>query len=248
VVVMKVAQDYQHLNKTIEEAGLRHLKGLFLFQIQRDNQVITPAAPDEKIIMNDRLFFTGLPETIMEIQRVPGLSLLKDAVFNLKNHDSDDVGTFEVVISSNSPLIGKNVRDSNFRSVYDAVIVAIHRSGERVRQKIGDIVMHAGDTMLIAAKRSFIERWYNSRDFYLVSRSVEVLSKPPPVFLFFFWGIDCDDSGDGQRCGSNRGGCKYRCSYAVGFPLYLSPGRPKQHRVECLAYYRFHFRYFQGHG
>jgi len=122
----------------------------------------------------------------MEIQRVPGLSLLKDAVFNLKNHDSDDVGTFEVVISSNSPLIGKNVRDSNFRSVYDAVIVAIHRSGERVRQKIGDIVMHAGDTMLIAAKRSFIEHWYNSRDFYLVSRSVEVLSKPRRYFYFSF--------------------------------------------------------------
>ncbi|MCI0470713.1 MAG: SLC13 family permease [Candidatus Aminicenantes bacterium] len=186
VVEMKVEKNYQHLGKTIEQAGLRHLKGLFLFQIERHNQVIAPANPDEKIMLFDRLFFTGLPETIMELQRIQGLSLLKDATFNLKNYDSDDFGVFEVVISRNSPLIGKSVRDSDFRSVYDAVIVAIHRSGERIRRKIGDIVMRTGDTMLIVARRSFIERWYHSRDFYLVSRSVEVPSKPRFYYFFSF--------------------------------------------------------------
>ena len=186
VVEMKVERDFQYIGKSIEEAGLRHLKGLFLFQVERNGQTITPAKPDEIIRLDDRLFFTGLPETIMELQRTPGLSLLKDATFNLKNYDSDDLGTFEVVISPNSPLIGKNVRDSNFRSVYDAVIIAIHRSGERVRQKIGDIVMHAGDTLFIASKRGFIERWYHSRDFYLVSRSVELPSKPRFYYYFSF--------------------------------------------------------------
>lgn len=186
VVEMKVEKNYQHIGKTIEQAGLRHLKGLFLFQIERDDQVIAPANPDERIMLSDHLFFTGLPETIMELQRIPGLSSLQDATFNLKNYDSDDFGVFEVVISRNSPLIGKNVRDSNFRSVYDAVIVAIHRSGERIRQKIGDIVMHAGDTMLIVAQHSFIEEWYHSQDFYLVSRSVETPSKPRWYYFFSF--------------------------------------------------------------
>lgn len=178
VLVVKVENNYQHIGRSIEHAGLRHLKGLFLFQIQRDDKIISPAKPDETIMLGDRLFFTGLPETIMDLQKTPGLSLMKDAVFDLDNYDSDDLGTFEVVISANSPLIGKNVRDSNFRSVYDAVIVAIHRSGERVRQKIGDIVMHSGDTLLIMARHSFIDHWYHSRDFYLVSRSVGVNSKP----------------------------------------------------------------------
>jgi di/tricarboxylate transporter len=178
VLVVKVENNYQHIGHTVEHAGLRHLKGLFLFQIQRGDKIISPAKPDETIMLGDRLFFNGLPETIMDLQKTPGLSLMKDAVFDLDNYDSDDLGTFEVVISPNSPLIGKNVRDSNFRSVYDAVIVAIHRSGERVRQKIGDIVMHSGDTLLIMARHTFIEHWYHSRDFYLVSRSVGVNSKP----------------------------------------------------------------------
>jgi len=188
VLAMKVEGNYQHLGKSIEEAGLRHLKGLFLFQIERNQQMITPAGPDELIMLKDRLYFTGLPETILELQRTPGLSLLKDATFDLKHYDSDDLGTFEVVISPNSPLIGKNVRESNFRSVYDAVIIAVHRSGERIHQKIGNIVLRSGDTLLIIARRNFFERWYHSPDFYLVSRSVEVPSKPK-WYLYFSWSI-----------------------------------------------------------
>jgi di/tricarboxylate transporter len=178
VVVMKVGENYQNIGKSIETAGLRHLKGLFLFQIEREGRLISPVEPQERIRTNDRLFFTGLPDTIMELQRTPGLYLIKNAQFDLKNYDSDQVGPFEVVISPDSPLIGKNIRESNFRSTYNGVIIAIHRSGERINKKIGDIVLHPGDTLLILARHEFFQRWYNSRHFYLVSKSTDITSKP----------------------------------------------------------------------
>lgn len=180
VVAVKVERDYKKRGQSIERAGLRHLKGLFLFQIERNGTLISPVTPEETIREGDRLFFTGLPETILDLQKEPGLYILKDATWDLKNHDSDRVGCFEVVISPNSPLIGKNIRKSNFRSTYNAVIVAIHRSGERINKKIGDIVIHPGDTLLILAKHEFFDRWYHSRDFYLVSKSVDISSKPKP--------------------------------------------------------------------
>nr|NIM16678.1 SLC13 family permease [Candidatus Aminicenantes bacterium]NIM83433.1 SLC13 family permease [Candidatus Aminicenantes bacterium]NIN22808.1 SLC13 family permease [Candidatus Aminicenantes bacterium]NIN46542.1 SLC13 family permease [Candidatus Aminicenantes bacterium]NIN89447.1 SLC13 family permease [Candidatus Aminicenantes bacterium] len=49
VIELKVTESYHNLGKTIEEAGLRHLKGLFLFQIERGDRIITPAKPDEVI-------------------------------------------------------------------------------------------------------------------------------------------------------------------------------------------------------
>jgi di/tricarboxylate transporter len=188
VVVMKVEKGYPHIGKSIEEAGLRHLKGLFLFEIERHAYLLNSVGPDEKIQLYDRLFFTGLPETIMELQKTQGLSLLKDAVFDLKNYDSDNLRTFEVVVSANSPLVGKNVRESNFRRNYDAVIIAIHRSGERIRQKVGNIVIRPGDTLLILAKHNFMQQWYHTRDFYLVSRSVDIPSKPR-WYSYFSLGI-----------------------------------------------------------
>ena len=178
VIAMKVQENYQYLNSTIMQAGLRHLKGLFLFQIERKNETIAPVTPDEEIQLGDRLFFTGLPETIIDLQKTKGLSLLEGATIDLKNYDSDYLKTFEVVVSHNSPLIGKNVRESQFRSQYNAVIIAIHRSGERIQRKIGDVVLRAGDTLLILARHDFVEKWYHSNHFFLVSESVIVESKP----------------------------------------------------------------------
>jgi len=178
VIELKVTPEYKNIGCTIEEAGLRHLKGLFLFQIERNGNIIAPAGPNERIQQGDRLFFTGLPKTILELQRTPGLQLIKESSFDLKQYDSEKVRTFEAVVSPSSPLVGKNVRESNFRSKYGAVIIAIHRNGERIRKKIGDVVLHSGDTFLLLSDPGFIKRWYHFNDFYLISNSEVVPSKP----------------------------------------------------------------------
>jgi di/tricarboxylate transporter len=75
----------------------------------------------------------------------------------------------EAVISPASPLIGTTVKDTDFRTRYQASIMAVHRSGEKLQQKIGQIELQAGDTLLIDAPENFAKRWRNSRDFILVS-------------------------------------------------------------------------------
>ena len=179
VCEFKVTPEYQNVGKSIERAGLRHLKGLFLFQIERNGIIIAPAKPEEKILVNDRIFFTGIPQTIVELQKTPGLQLIKDSTFDLKHYDSDEIKTYEAVVSPSSPLSGKNVRDSNFRGKYGAVIIAIHRNGERIRKKIGDIVLKPGDTLLLLAEKNFFKKWYHSNDFYLISSTAMVYSKSP---------------------------------------------------------------------
>ena len=178
VIELKVTPEYENIGKTIENAGLRRLKGLFLFQIERNGRKIAPAKPDEKILLDDRLFFTGVPKTILELQKIPGLQLTKDSHFNLKQYDSAEISTFECVVSPGSPLVGKTVRDSDFRSKYEAVIIAIHRHGERIAKKIGDISLRPGDTLLLLAGKNFYKKWYHSKDFYLIAVAETLPSKP----------------------------------------------------------------------
>lgn len=178
VIELKVTPEYENIGKTIENAGLRRLKGLFLFQIERNGRRIAPAKPDEKILLDDRLFFTGVPKTILELQKIPGLQLTKDSHFNLKQYDSAEISTFECVVSPGSPLVGKTVRDSDFRSKYEAVIIAIHRHGERIAKKIGDIGLRPGDTLLLLAGKNFYKKWYHSKDFYLIAVAETLPSKP----------------------------------------------------------------------
>lgn len=178
VVEMKVDEDYPHLGSTIEQANLRHLRGLFLFQILRNGIEIAPVSPDEKILQNDTLFFTGLPETILDLQKTPGLHVIKDAEYDLKNIDSDKLRTFEAVISNSSPLLGLTVRESGFRTKYDAVILGIHHNGKRIQKKVGDIILQPNDTLFLLAKKDFESKWYHSTDFSLVSPSIKEYSKP----------------------------------------------------------------------
>jgi di/tricarboxylate transporter len=178
VVEVKVGMKYPFVKKTIEEANLRHLKGLFLFQITRNNENITSVSPHERIFTGDRLFFTGLPDTIYELLKTPGLTLIKDPEFDLKNLDSDKTKTYEVVINNYSPLVGQSVRESKFRTKYNAVILAIHRHGQRINKKVGDIILQANDTLLVLADKKFYQKWYYSTDFSLISSSVSEYSKP----------------------------------------------------------------------
>ena len=178
VVEVKVEKSCPHLGKTIEEANLRHLKGLYLFQIVRNNEELTPLPPDEKLLEGDRLFFTGLPDTIYDLVKTPGFVLIKDPEFDLSNIDSDKHRTYEAVISNSSPLIGETVRDSGFRTRYRAVILAIHRNGQRINSKVGDITFQANDTLFLLTTKDFESQWYHSDDFSLVSESVKEYSKP----------------------------------------------------------------------
>ena len=75
----------------------------------------------------------------------------------------------EAVVSDTCPLIGKTIREGRFRNVYNAVVIAVARNGERLQGKIGDMRLRPGDTLLIESHAGFVPRQKDSRDFYLVS-------------------------------------------------------------------------------
>ena len=83
----------------------------------------------------------------------------------------------EAVVSPGSPLVGTSVRDANFRGRYNSAVIAVHRHGERIDSRIGDIVLRPGDTLLLEAAPGFTRAFRDSRDFYLVSKVEE--SEPP---------------------------------------------------------------------
>jgi di/tricarboxylate transporter len=175
-VEMQVAADSPLVGKSIEEAGLRHLPGLFLAEIDRDGNAIPAVSPREILRAGDRLLFVGVVESIVELQRIRGLVPATDDVFHLKTPRPQRC-LIEAVVSNTCPLIGQSIRESRFRSHYNAVVVAVARNGERLHQKIGDIELHAGDVLLVEAHPSFADQQKSSRDFFLVSKVEQ--SSPP---------------------------------------------------------------------
>jgi di/tricarboxylate transporter len=157
--------------KTIEGAGLRNLKDIYLVEIIRPSGVLSPVAPAEILQPGDKLIFAGNTSGIRElINGDLGLSLPEHTAPNLK----EDVEIKEIVISHNSGIINKNVRESDFRMKFNAAIIAIHRNGEKLKGKIGDVVLKPGDVLLILTGLGFEKRARETNDFYLISQLMEV--------------------------------------------------------------------------
>jgi di/tricarboxylate transporter len=169
LVEMLVQPGCRLAGKRVSEAGLRHLPGLFLIEIEREGQVIGPVAPDEVIQANDRMVFTGVVSTIVDLEKIPGLVSAADSRYEVSTNKQWARQLCETVISPSSPLVGQAVRDADFRGLYDAAIVAVHRNGARLTNKVGDIELHVGDTLLLQVGPNFSRAYRNNPDFYLVS-------------------------------------------------------------------------------
>ena len=170
-VSMLVEPDCALINQTIEQAGLRALPGLFLFEIRRGEDTITSVGPDEIIRGGDHLVFAGVVSTIVDLQRIRGLVPIDDEETPARG--THDHRLTEAVISRSSPLVNLTLKAASFRATYDAAVIAVHRNGERVPGKLGEIVLNAGDTLVLHASSGFAERHRNSPDFYLVSEVPE---------------------------------------------------------------------------
>ena len=157
------------IGQTIQQAGLRHLPGLFLIEIDRNGATVAPVTREEVIQSGDRLSFTGVVSSTVELTRIPGLVPAADPSYEVAPESQIKRRMCEAVVSGASPLIGKTVRDADFRARYNAAVVAVHRSGHRVTNKVGDIRLRSGDTLLLQTRPHFTRAHRNNPDFHLVS-------------------------------------------------------------------------------
>ena len=158
---------------SIADAGLRHLQHGFLSELQSDGHIIPAVGPEEILSDNDVLIFVGQPEAVTELRQFPGLAPAEGEVFKLDVPYSSRA-LIEAVIAPVSNMVGKTVKASSFRTQLGGVILSVSRNGQRINQKVGSIVLRAGDTLLLEAARGFVRRHRYSRDFLLLSRLDDV--------------------------------------------------------------------------
>ncbi|GAB5521803.1 MAG: hypothetical protein RhofKO_40540 [Rhodothermales bacterium] len=163
---IKVQSGGQLVGKTVDEAGLRALEEAFLVHIRHRDSLVQ-ATPDTILSANDTLTFRGAPAAFDYLLSREGLERPVDA---LPEIESSTLSLFEAVVSASSSIVGKTLREAEFREQYDGVVLAIHRAGESIPGSLGRTPIRAGDLLLIEANNGYDKRWNQRRDeFYLVA-------------------------------------------------------------------------------
>lgn len=175
------------VDKTVEEAGLRHLQELFLVEIEREGNVVSVVGPGEKLKGNDRLIFAGTSAGAVELQQIRGLMPSHQGQSSLQK-DFKERRLVEAVVSNQCQFIGQRIRDGHFRTLYGAAVLAVCRNGERVAGNLGQIRLQPADVLLLEARPPFIERHRQSRDFLLISQ-VNGAARPIHEKAWLAWSI-----------------------------------------------------------
>lgn len=159
----KVSPGSPIIGRSVEENHLRHLNGLFLAEIVRGGRLLSPAEPDEVLQQGDVLIFSGDIENVHALQQFAGLEL-----FDGRTDALLDSNLVEVVLSNQSELPNRTLRDVDFRTMFDAAVVGIRRGDKRLNGQLGRIPLRVGDSLLLAAGRDFFHHRNLDRNFHVV--------------------------------------------------------------------------------
>ena len=166
------------VGRTIAEVGLRSMEFAYVLDIARGDRLLTVVGPDEVLQADDRVTFVGVVDAVKELRRIPGLSVADDQRFQLNLRHSQRC-LVEIVLSARAPMIGRTMREAEFRSAYHAAVISISRDGARLPGKLGDVRLRPGDTLLAETDHGFVRRNRYNRDFLLVS---SLQDSTPPDF------------------------------------------------------------------
>jgi len=181
LIEVEVSPDSSLVGKSILQNGLRELEDIFLVEIVRGNYLISPVAPQEYIEAGDKLIFSGDIKKVNALEAYDGLQLFAVEEGLLRTNMT------EVIVMPGATIEGRTVKESGFRSLFDAAVVGMRRGGERLSGKLGNITIQAGDNMMLAVGPDFNERKNLDKNFLVINDSVGEI-KTTPFQDFFITG------------------------------------------------------------
>lgn len=174
----EIGEDFEYCNHSVLDVTKHALKGIYIIEIIRDKRPLPEVNAYTYVEAGDRIIFSATLESIGDIKDVKGLTLRTGSELTLDDLQTDDTELIEAVVSHRSILVGKTLKSSQFKTRYQAGVIAIHRNNKRINSKVGDIVLKPGDTLLLLANESFLDVNRYSDDFYIVTNLT-----PPDKFI-----------------------------------------------------------------
>lgn len=167
---IEILPDSPLIGKTIFESGLDKFRIRTIRIIRKDDSPGWIPSWEEQLKAGDQLLIKANLETLINNKRKLGITINKEGSLDEASLTSEEAMLYQAVIGNNSFLLGKQIKNIDFKKLFGAVPLAIRRHGEALNQKVSEVELKFGDTILMEARRKNVERFSNSRDFILLDK------------------------------------------------------------------------------
>ena len=150
-VEMLVPSDNPNIAKSIGSLGLNNVRGGSLVELRHfdDEKIMSPVPDNEPLMGGDRLVYAGQIDELLELKRTHGLVNADHHVFHYSEAATDERHLRTAHVRFGSKLIGNTMRENQFEHNHDVTLVAVSRRGKRIESSPRDVILQAGDTLLL---------------------------------------------------------------------------------------------------
>lgn len=183
-----VQPDSPILGKTLAEARLTRERGIRVLEIVRDGVALYLAPSEVRLKAGDRIIMACRMTGIVATRRTAGVDLVAELNLGLEQIAAHEGSLVEAVVTPHSELVGHSIREMNFRQRYRMVVLAVHRQGRNVQEKLEDLTIVGGDVLLLMGTDQALDAAANSSDFMFFDRA-RVPTKPQPGKIALVVGV-----------------------------------------------------------
>jgi len=168
-----IPKNSPYVGKNLRDAGLRDRLGINILRMRRERSGRTfryVPGPESRLEEGDRLTAQGDLKGILEEKQAGKLEIYAEHKFTEEDISTEGMELAEVVVSPNSDLIGRTIRDFDVRRSLNVLVLALKRRGQPMSRDFSGLPLEAGDVLLVQGRKAILSGLANNADFLVVSR------------------------------------------------------------------------------
>ena len=166
-----ISDDSELIGKKISETSLSKIRNFRVLEVSRSGKKINSPVKEITFSSGDKLLVKSRIEGVVDAGGNAGVELGIEGGLGLQELQTESAVLIEGVIGPGSSLLGRSIKELNFRERYDVIILALHRRGVNLRDKFENVRLAFGDTILVEGSPDKINALSQERDFINLSQS-----------------------------------------------------------------------------
>jgi len=168
---VQIGEESGLVGSNCRQANLRQRYGVSVLSVIRDGTRLSTGVGRTPLQSYDLLILEGSMEDVLRMSREQKLQLLPDIHPDESEFLRQGQVVIETLIPNTSDFRGRTLRSLEFKQHYGALVLAIRRHGETIRQRISDVALKSADSLLLLVRKENIKEFMHSTELLLISEA-----------------------------------------------------------------------------
>ena len=164
------------IGQRLSDSPIASLPKARIIEVIRGDELIGVALNEIVFEAGDRVRMSTVLSSVMELKDLSGLEIQQqDGLDGLEWVGTQKAALVECVVSPRSSMMGKTIARVDLRRAFGVLVLAVHRHGVNLREKLQSTVLQYGDTLLLEGTETAIKRLRESRDLIVLGEQPHLL-------------------------------------------------------------------------